>query len=184
VQSDGTAQSQAIRDKEDTMRTIAFALLLLGATACPAFASGTLIEAKSPTFGCQFSATLGLFQELPTVSEEDSNRILDAGHCVLIDAHQRFTVIRDLPSAYVALKDTQQDDQWVVVFVRKTDFDLLHGSPDNRSARNRPGATVHTASRGVSPPSRAGTASTGPEDMVDKAHHSRTAAGERVGAVR
>ena len=52
------------------MRTIAFALLLLGATACPAFASGTLIEAKSPTFGCQFSATLGLFQELSTVSEE------------------------------------------------------------------------------------------------------------------
>ena len=50
------------------MRPIAFALLLLGATACPAFASDTLIEAKSSTFGCQFSATLGLFQELSTAS--------------------------------------------------------------------------------------------------------------------
>ena len=113
------------------MRPIAFALLLLSATACPAFASDTLIEAKLSTFGCQFSATLGLFQELSTASEEASYRILDTGHCLPIDAHQRFTVIRDLPSAYVALKDTQQDDQWVVVFVRKTDFDLLHGSPDH-----------------------------------------------------
>jgi hypothetical protein len=50
------------------MRPIAFALLLLGATACPAFASDTLIEAKSSTFGCQFSATLSLFQELSTAS--------------------------------------------------------------------------------------------------------------------
>jgi hypothetical protein len=50
------------------MRPIAFALLLLGATACPAFASDTLIEAKSSTFGCQFSATLSLFQERSTAS--------------------------------------------------------------------------------------------------------------------
>jgi hypothetical protein len=112
---------------------------------CPAFASGTLIEAKSPTFGCQFSATLGLFQELSTASEEDSNRILDTGHCLPIDAHQRFTVVHDLPSAYVALKDTQQHDQWVVVFVRKSDFDLLQGSPDHQSAGNRHGATVLAA---------------------------------------
>jgi hypothetical protein len=166
------------------MRPIAFALLLLSATACPAFASDTLIEAKLSTFGCQFSATLGLFQELSTASEEASYRILDTGHCLPIDAHQRFTVIRDLPSAYVALKDTQQDDQWVVVFVRKTDFDLLHGSPDHQSARNRHGATVHGASRGVPPPSRAGTASTRSEDTVDKAHHSRTVTAERLGAAR
>ena len=135
------------------MRPIAFALLLLGATACPVFASGTLIEAKSSTFGCQFSATLGLFQELSTVSEEDSNRILDTGHCLPIDAHQRFTVIRDLPSAYVALKDTQQDDQWVVVFVRKTDFDPLHGSPDHirsKSARSYGARCVTRGSAAVS----------------------------------
>jgi hypothetical protein len=166
------------------MRPIAFALLLLGATACPAFASGTLVEAKSPTFGCQFSATLGLFQELSTASEEDSNRILDTGHCLPIDAHQRFTVVHDLPSAYVALKDTQQHDQWVVVFVRKSDFDLLQGSPDHQSAGNRHGAKVHAASQGTSPPSRAGAASTGPEATVDKAHHSRTATAERLGAAR
>ena len=45
--------------------------------------------------------TLGLFQELSTASEEASYRILDTGHCLPIDAHQRFTVIRDLPSAYI-----------------------------------------------------------------------------------
>jgi hypothetical protein len=93
------------------------------------------------------------------------------GPLLPIDAHQRFTVIRHLPSACVALKDTQQDDdQWVVVFVRKTDFDLLHGSPDHPSARNRHGAAVQGASRGVPPPSHAGTASTSPEEPVDKAH--------------
>ena len=91
---------------------------------------------------------------------------------------------RNLPSAYVALKDTQQDDQWVVIFVRKTDFDPLHGSPDHQSARNRHGAAVHGASRGFPPPSRAGTASTRPEDTVDKAHHSRTVTVERLGAAR
>jgi hypothetical protein len=166
------------------MRPIAFALLLFGATACPAFASGTLIEAKSPTFGCQFSATLGLFQELSTASEEDSNRILDTGRCLPIDAHQLFTVVRDLPSVYVAIKDTQQHDQWVVVFVRKSDFDLLHGSPDHQSAGNRQGAKVHGASQGASPPSRASAAPTGPEATVDRAHHARTATAERLGAAR
>ena len=166
------------------MRPIAFALLVLGATACPAFASGTLIQAKTPTFGCQFSATLGLFQELSTASEEDSNRILDTGHCLPIDAHERFTVVRDLPSAYVALKDTQQHNQWVVVFVRKSDFDLLHGKPDHRSAGNRHGSKVRAASQGASPPSRAGTASTAPEATVDKAHQPRIATREGPGVAR
>jgi hypothetical protein len=129
------------------MRPVAFALLLFGATACPAFASGTLIEAKSSTFGCQFSATLNLLPELPTVFQEYSNRILDSVHCLPIDAHQRFTVLRDLPSAYVALKDVQQDGPWVVVFVRKSDFSLLHRSPHRQSAGNRHGTPVHAAPR-------------------------------------
>jgi hypothetical protein len=175
---------RSIRDKEDTMRGIAYALWLFGATACPALASGTVIEAKSSTFGCQFSATLNLFPELPTVSQEDSNRILDSVHCLPIDTHQRFTVLRDLPSAYVALKDMQQDGQWVVVFVRKSDFSLLHRDPHQQSARHRHGTAVHAVSRGVSPTSRAGANSAGPETTVDKAHHSRIAIGEGPGVTR
>ena len=46
AEPDGTTDRRPIRDKEDTMRRIAFALLLLSATACPVFASGTLIGAK------------------------------------------------------------------------------------------------------------------------------------------
>jgi hypothetical protein len=166
------------------MLRIALALLLFAATACPAFASGTVIEAKSSTFGCQFSATLNLFPELPTVSQEDSNRILDSVHCLPIDTHQQFTVLRDLPSAYVALKDTQQDGQWVVVFVRKSDFSLLHRGPHQQSARHRHGTTVHAASPGVSPTSRAGANSAGPETTVDKVHHARVAIGEGPGVTR
>jgi hypothetical protein len=52
---------------------------------------------------------LDLFSELFTMSHEDSNRILDTGHCLPIEAHQAFTELRKLPSAYVALQDTQQD---------------------------------------------------------------------------
>jgi hypothetical protein len=159
------------------MRPLAFALSLLSATACPALASGTFIEAKSLTFGCQFSAALDLFPELPTMSQEDSNRILDTGHCLPIEAHQAFTVLRDLPSAYVALRETQQDNQWIVVFVRKSDFDLS-SSPEHRSGRNRHGAAVHTESRGMSSSSRSGAAPTGPGATVDRAHRSRLVTGE------
>jgi hypothetical protein len=161
------------------MQANTLALLIIGATACPAFAAGSFIEAKSSTFGCQFSATLGLFATLPAVSEDDSNRILDTGHCVPIGAHQRFAVLRDLPSAYVALTDTHQDDHWVVVFVRKSDFDLLQGSSDQQPARERHG-TTHSSSRKVSPSSRAGTASTGSDATADKPHHSRIASGDRT----
>ena len=166
------------------MRRIAYAILLFGATICPAFASGTLIEAKSSTFGCQFSATLKLFPGLPTVSQEDSNRILDSVHCLPIDAHQRFTVLRDLPSAYIALKDMQQDGQWVVVFVRKSDFSPVHRGAHHQTARNRHGTTVHTASRGVSPTSRAGADAAGSETTADKPHHPRIAAREGQGVAR
>jgi hypothetical protein len=166
------------------MRRIAYALLLFGATAWPAFASGTLIEARSFTFGCQFSATLQLFPELPKVSQEDSNRILDSVHCLPIDAHQRFTVLRDLPSAYVALEDMRQDNQWVVIFVRKSDFSLVHRVTHRQTARNRHGTTVHAASRGVSPTSHAGADSAGPETTVDKARHARVAAREGSGVAR
>jgi hypothetical protein len=175
---------RSIRDKEDTMRRIAYALWLFGATAGPAFASGTLIEAKSSTFGCQFSATLKLLPELPTVSQEDSNRILDSVHCLPIDAHQRFTVLRDLPSAYVALNDMQQDGPWVVVFVRKSDFSLLHRDAHHQTARNRHGTTVHAASRGVSPTSRTGANAVGSETTGDKTHHSRIATREGPGVAR
>ena len=151
------------------MRPIAFAQLLFGATACPAKASGTLIQAKSSTWGCQFSATLGLIPEHSIASKENFDRILDSGHCRPIDA-PHLTVVRDLPSAYVALKDMQQDEQWVVVFVRKSDFDLLPPSPHHQSALSRRRTTLHAASRG-SLPSRVGTVSTGSETPVDKAHH-------------
>jgi hypothetical protein len=166
------------------MRRIAYALLIFGATVCPAFAAGTLIEAKSSTYGCQFSATLKLLPELPTVSQEDSNRILDSVHCLPIEAHQRFTVLRDLPSAYIALKDTQQDGPWVVVFVRKSDFSPLHRDAHHQTARNRHGTTVHAASRGVSPTSRTGTGSAGSETTGDKTHHSRIATREAPGVAR
>ena len=168
------------------MRPIAFALLLLSATACPAFASDTLIEAKLSTFGCQFSATLGLFQELSTASEEASYRILDTGHCLPIDAHQRFTVIRDLPSAYVALKDTQQDDQWVVVFVRKTRTSTCcMAVPTTDPLEIGTESTVRAASRGGfrrllarAPPQPASDAT------VDKAHQLSDCHWEGLGAAR
>ena len=160
------------------MRPIVFALSLLSATACPAFASGTLIEARSSTYGCQFSAALDLFPELPIMSQEDSNRILDAGHCLPIEAHQSFTVLRDLPSAYVALRNTQQNDQWIVMFVRKSDFDVGNRSSDPKSTGNRHGAAVRAEPRGVSPQSRTGAASTRPGNTVERTHHSRIATGE------
>jgi hypothetical protein len=100
------------------MRSAASALLLLGATASPASASATIIQAIASTWGCQFSATLSLFPEHSTDSQDDFDRILDSGHCLVIDAHQRLTVLRILPSTYVALREMPQDDQWVVVFVR------------------------------------------------------------------
>ena len=119
--------------RENTMRSVAFALLLLGATACPASASGAVIQAIASTWGCQFSATLSLFPEHSTNSQEDFDRVLDSGHCLIIDTHQRLTVLRNLPSVYVALRDMQQDDQWAVVFVRKSDFELLPDSPYHQS---------------------------------------------------
>ena len=118
------------------MRSAASALLLLGATACPASASATVIQAIASTWGCQFSATLSLFPEYSADSQEDFDRILDSGHCLVIDAHQRLTVLRNLPSAYVALRDMQQDDQWVVVFVRKSDFERLPDGPYPQSGPN------------------------------------------------
>ena len=130
------------------MRPIAFALLLLGATACPHLRR-TLSSKPSPR-------PLAANFRQRSVCSTNFPRHPDTGHCLPIDAHQRFTVIRDLPSACVALKDTQQDDdQWVVVFVRQTDFDLFApwAAPAHPSARNRHGATVQGASRGVPPPS-------------------------------
>ena len=59
------------------MRSAASALLLLGATACPASASATVIQAIASTWGCQFSATLSLFPEYSADSQEDF-RILDS----------------------------------------------------------------------------------------------------------
>ena len=61
------------------------------------------------------------------------DRVLDIGHAPPIDVHQRRREIAyDL--AYVALKDTQQDDEWAAAFVWKTDFDLLHVRSDDESA--------------------------------------------------
>ena len=159
------------------MRPILLALSLLSATACPAFASGTLIEARSSTFGCQFSAALDLFSEFSTMSQEDTNRILDTGHCLPIEAHQAFTVLRELPSAYVALRDTQQDSQWIVLFVRKSDFDMSNRTSDHKSGGKRHGAAVRPEARGGSSQSRPG-ASTGAGTTVDRTHHPRIATGE------
>jgi hypothetical protein len=160
------------------MRPILFALSFLSATACPAFASGTSIEARSSTFGCQFSAALDLFSEFSTMSQEDTNRILDTGHCLPIEAHQAFTVRRELPSAYVALRDTQQDNQWIVLFVRKSDFDMSNRTSDHKSAGKRHGAAMRTEARGGSPQPRTGAASTRPGTTVETAHHPRIATGE------
>ena len=158
------------------MRPIAFALLLLGATAWPAFASDILIRAKSSTWGCQFSATLRLFPSLSSASQEDFDRILDSGHCLVIDEHQRLTVVQDLPFAYLAVRDMRKDGQWAV-FVRKSDFSLLRRNPRNMSARNHHETALHAASQGVSPPSHAGVHAAGPEATADKAHHPRMATG-------
>ncbi len=117
--------------KEITMRSAASALLLLGATACPASASATVIQAIASTWGCQFSATLSLFPEYSADSQEDFDRILDSGHCLVIDAHiQRLTVHpQSTLRVCSAPESMQQDDQWVVVFVRKSDFEQLPDGP-------------------------------------------------------
>jgi hypothetical protein len=170
--------------KEITMRSAASALLLLGATACPASASATVIQAIASTWGCQFSATLSLFPEYSADSQEDFDRILDSGHCLVIDAHQRLTVLRNLPSAYVALRDMQQDDQWVVVFVRKSDFEQLPDGPYPQSGPNRRMTKSHSGSRGASAfsaPPRTGPGSPTHPATVDKVHHSRLAVQDAVG---
>lgn len=166
------------------MRSAASALLLLGATACPASASATVIQAIASTWGCQFSATLSLFPEYSADSQEDFDRILDSGHCLVIDAHQRLTVLRNLPSAYVALRDMQQDDQWVVVFVRKSDFERLPDGPYPQSGPNRRMTKSHSGSRGASAfsaPPRTGPGSPTHPATVDKVHHSRLAVQDAVG---
>jgi hypothetical protein len=169
--------------KEITMRSAASALLILGATACPASASATVIQAIASTWGCQFSATLSLFPEHFTDSQEDFDRVLDSGHCLVIDAHQRLTVLRNLPSTYVALRDMQQDDQWVVVFVRKSDFEQLPDGSYPRSGPNRRMTRAHFGSRGASafsaPPH--GPDSPSHPTTVEKVHHSRLAVQETVG---
>jgi hypothetical protein len=134
------------------MRSIAFAtLLLVGVAACPAFASGNSIRAKYSTWGCQFSATLRLFPKLTSASQEDFDRILDSGHCLVIDAHQRLTVVRKLPSAYLAIRDMRKDEEWAV-FVRKSDFTMLRHGTRNMSAHNRHHETaLHAALRREDP---------------------------------
>ena len=104
------------------MRRIAFALLILGATACPVLASGTLIRARSFAWGCQFSASLNLLPQLESASQKDFDHImqmLDSGHCMLIRAHQRLIVVQDQPTAYLAVRDMKRHGQWVG-FVRKS----------------------------------------------------------------
>ena len=140
-----------IRDKEIAMRSIAFALLLLGVTACPAPASDTLIRARSFAWGCQFSASLNLLPQLEQASQKDFDHImqmLDSGHCMLIRAHQRLIVVQDQPTAYLAVRDMRRHGQWVG-FVRKSDFSVLRRSGRSVTASNRHHETTLHAAAGA-----------------------------------
>jgi hypothetical protein len=117
------------------MRAIAFALLLFVATACPAFASRILIQARSSTWGCQYSATLRLFPKFSVSSKTDVDRILDSGNCLPIAKHQRLIVVSNFSSAYLGVRDMHKYGMWAV-FVRKSDFSLLHRQHNGKSVRN------------------------------------------------
>jgi len=149
------------------MRPIAFALLLVGATGGPASASDVLIQAKSSTWGCQFSATLRLFPQLSSASQEDFDRILDSGHCLVISAHESLTLVRKLPHAYLAVRDMRDDGQWAV-YVRKSDFTLLRRNSRSVSAHSHHERSLHAESKG-SAASRAEVGLTGPQAAVDEA---------------
>jgi hypothetical protein len=140
-----------IRDKEIAMRSIAFALLLLGVTACPASASGTLIRARSFAWGCQFSASLNLLPQLESASQKDFDHImqmLDSGRCMLIRAHQRLIVAQDQPTTYLAVRDMKRHGQWVG-FVRKSDFSVLRRGERSVTASNRHHETTLHAAAGA-----------------------------------
>ena len=132
---------------------------------------------------------LSIFRDaksLPRVLRGLPGRLPHPGqcHCLVIDAHQRLTVLRNLPSAYVALRDMQQDDQWVVVFVRKSDFEQLPDGPYPQSGPNRRMTKSHSGSRGASAfsaPPHTGPGSPTHPATVDKVHHSRLAVQDAVG---